>query len=686
MAAFLYTPLEDWQMRVLELHPGTFGQPLTGSLHVVDILDFDGVLIVDQRRRVEYHALSYWWGEPVFDKNITCNGVELSITSDIHAAIQRIRPVDQKLFLWIDSICIDQSNTQERSKQVSMMLKIFSKANSVIIWLGEDDVGEEDDTARYANAVSAPILQQRRLLHALSKRSWFERVWVRQEVWAASRVEIRWHDRSVPWEQSFGRYEETLGIRRASRLERFRATLGDEMRNILADIPLTLDLVSVLNRCAGTKCTDLRDHVYGVLGMSDTKTSTSSSQHSSDIFLTVDYSRPAASVFQDVAEYIIGRDGNLALLYLCPRPGSKVEPLDGAIPSWVPDWRQKHWSLISDRRRASRRVFLLHSTPRIHSPIPGGLRVSAWHLGTIARTRDRTSKVAQLEMLSSDALESLRRCCTRKGHFRISIGPHYLLWYYDTAVKLKTQVLHPINYLLEKADVHLTTAYKSPPTKARTDSLRINFARIDDLAVCWVGIPLDQVAFVRLDHQPTWQQVDTKPDALIQMKQAQTSICVGFAKLQGTPTWAGLKERWHGSAWSPGFVLSHDHFNLPPDLWFPSKWLVPTHAKPGDRIMAVCGGCLPIVVRPQPDRQSVTYVGAADFYVGTELYTVGRSIRETESRHAREVRGSAPGAAYMEADHMSSRNAILHFYYDLLGEMLRASATKCDIFEELDIV
>lgn len=40
---------------------------------------------------------------------------------------------------WTDAICIDQSNVQEHKHQVQMMRQIYSRAESVIVWLGAAD-------------------------------------------------------------------------------------------------------------------------------------------------------------------------------------------------------------------------------------------------------------------------------------------------------------------------------------------------------------------------------------------------------------------------------------------------------------------------------------------------------------------------------------------------------------------
>jgi hypothetical protein len=40
------------------------------------------------------------------------------------------------LYLWIDAICINQTNNKEKSFQVGLMAEIYQQANHVFAWLG----------------------------------------------------------------------------------------------------------------------------------------------------------------------------------------------------------------------------------------------------------------------------------------------------------------------------------------------------------------------------------------------------------------------------------------------------------------------------------------------------------------------------------------------------------------------
>jgi hypothetical protein len=92
-----------------------------------------------------YEALSYTWGEAVLSHEITCNGSSLQVTSNLHDALQYLRPIDGERIMWIDAVCINQTNPQERTAQVGIMKNIYSKSDHVVIWLGKDT--DDDETA-----------------------------------------------------------------------------------------------------------------------------------------------------------------------------------------------------------------------------------------------------------------------------------------------------------------------------------------------------------------------------------------------------------------------------------------------------------------------------------------------------------------------------------------------------------
>lgn len=73
----------------------------------------------------EYEALSYVWGDPMDKVAISLQNTETSVTRNLWNALCRLRLADKPRTLWVDAICIDQSNIEERNQQVGIMRQIY---------------------------------------------------------------------------------------------------------------------------------------------------------------------------------------------------------------------------------------------------------------------------------------------------------------------------------------------------------------------------------------------------------------------------------------------------------------------------------------------------------------------------------------------------------------------------------
>jgi hypothetical protein len=122
------------KIRVFDLEPAprSSSDRISGALREIPL---------DGRRR--YDALSYVWGrdKQIFD--VHCGEVTLSVTQNCHDALKRLRDTTRTRTLWIDTICINQSDDDEKSHQVAMMLDIYRNADRVYIWLGEGTHGSD---------------------------------------------------------------------------------------------------------------------------------------------------------------------------------------------------------------------------------------------------------------------------------------------------------------------------------------------------------------------------------------------------------------------------------------------------------------------------------------------------------------------------------------------------------------
>jgi hypothetical protein len=131
--ASIRPPPQGRCIRVLDLDPlPTFfvnhaKWHLSGKLRVVSLQDCP-----------RFMALSYVWGGYSTPRDVIhCNeGTIIEITTNCRDTLIALRKRYGRLTIWVDAICIDQQDVQEKSKQIPLMEEIYSWAERVIIWLG----------------------------------------------------------------------------------------------------------------------------------------------------------------------------------------------------------------------------------------------------------------------------------------------------------------------------------------------------------------------------------------------------------------------------------------------------------------------------------------------------------------------------------------------------------------------
>jgi len=219
----LYTHLNHHrpQIRLFELAPAALlDYPVFGSLHIVDLDE-------DEEDRPEFDALSYQWGKPVpnYEINIVgdanTNSGSLRVTQNLIHALRDLRQSDESLVIWIDAICIDQQDENEKCHQVPLMRRIYSSARTVRCWIDEEvdpdseafrvlrgfntTVDSSTITSRGANKFAEDEKRKMRLLGKYSWRFWrpvakvflneyWSRLWIQQELHLASSWDFHFRD------------------------------------------------------------------------------------------------------------------------------------------------------------------------------------------------------------------------------------------------------------------------------------------------------------------------------------------------------------------------------------------------------------------------------------------------------------------------------------------------------------
>ncbi|KAK3376432.1 heterokaryon incompatibility protein-domain-containing protein [Lasiosphaeria ovina] len=176
---FKYRQLGRGEIRVLELEPGTGQeQQIRGSLRIISVTPSTAAV-------ERYSALSYTWGLDAQKKHpLLLDGQQFPARESLHQALVALRHKDVARRLWIDAICINQPDEEEKGNQLRLMSMIYSKAETVEIWLGL--AGDDSDIAlRAISGEKFPVRDAGTVLTALDalvRRSWFTRLWIIQEV------------------------------------------------------------------------------------------------------------------------------------------------------------------------------------------------------------------------------------------------------------------------------------------------------------------------------------------------------------------------------------------------------------------------------------------------------------------------------------------------------------------------
>jgi hypothetical protein len=210
--AFKYQSLKYDEIRLLNLLPGADNEPIKGSIWHAPLSSV----------AAGYVAVSYAWGmkerRPFYFEETGANaGIEVTRNLDSVLRVLRNNPKYASTPLWIDAICVNQSDKIEKGLQVQQMGNIFRDAKEVVAWLGDEENSSHEtlETLEEMHAGGQIPARDSRFwgnANDLVGRPWFHRAWIVQELVMPSRVVMMCGPRSqMGWEAFFG------GIRRCER-------------------------------------------------------------------------------------------------------------------------------------------------------------------------------------------------------------------------------------------------------------------------------------------------------------------------------------------------------------------------------------------------------------------------------------------------------------------------------------
>jgi Heterokaryon incompatibility protein (HET) len=94
------------------------------------------------KKKTKYEALSYTWVDELATQPIYIDEKLALVGPNLREAIEFLRDKHNERVLWIDAICINQADVQEKNKQLSIMPYIYTRAQTVVVWLGCHDFGD----------------------------------------------------------------------------------------------------------------------------------------------------------------------------------------------------------------------------------------------------------------------------------------------------------------------------------------------------------------------------------------------------------------------------------------------------------------------------------------------------------------------------------------------------------------
>jgi hypothetical protein len=362
---YKYTPLQsDRHIRLLQIL--TNGDEPNGDEQMPTCAMIQRELPREDKE-LDFEAVSYTWGKPERVAGLTISGGPgiIGLTANLTEAMPYLAKHSKSGLLWIDQLCIDQGNMEEKSKQIGIMHEIYKAADKVIIWLGPEDddcyackkwlidindllprLPSADETSydsyevhrfmRFTeiiriftcaktNSLWIPVIRR------FWKRQWFTRGWVVQEFLLA-RDEV-----FLTGNTSFNMRELTDLINARHSIDTEETSFGYYSIMILKlwlhTDPQPLRFMRIMNLCGQQfQTSEPGDQLYAFLGMLDGLDSAFRPDYS--ISLRLNFTRFAAVLAQHF--------GSLDFLSFCSVNTDvhlETTPIDlTGLPSWVPSW------------------------------------------------------------------------------------------------------------------------------------------------------------------------------------------------------------------------------------------------------------------------------------------------------------------------------------------------------------
>ena len=370
----------------------------------------------------EYTAISYAWGDPDEKRDIEIEhdvldedqetvrkAVPFRVTVNLYGALQALRKEDRDVLVWIDGLCIDQENNEERARQVRLMSKIYGSAAAVAIWLGPEANDSNNalrilkqiaETERSSGDVAGVVASyagnpEFGSLVSLFERDYWKRLWVVQEVFIPNPhiIHVYCGQYSNTWDTymtaatALGRCRSTIDRYFPGNRDHGHHGLSEQhysFAQVLAlQGPTSLPdsgirnlgkhpLLEIMRLCRDKLTANPLDKVYGILGLlpEDIRRD-----------FPVDYKSSVKALYVRIVDHVVSTTKRLDIL--CEAIHFPLHTSNASLPTWCPDWYHMPATKALrnvDRFTASKDRPARH---RFHGERHLKLEIEAVYLGTI---------------------------------------------------------------------------------------------------------------------------------------------------------------------------------------------------------------------------------------------------------------------------------------------------------------
>ncbi|KAF5227582.1 hypothetical protein FANTH_14731 [Fusarium anthophilum] len=315
----------------------------------------------------EYEALSYVWGEPNFSEPIILNDHTFFITPSLKYILSclRQRQDDKPRVIWVDAICINQSDVEERGHQVALMREIYSNCQRDIAWLdpmignkdvkarelySHPDLDMEEEWVQNGMALMREIAEknpqtlkelqdqardggyrlltgsQSMLSAVFDQPTLWGRLWVMQELSLAPRLTLMSRNAELSWDvlKNLFKDEPYFDAFHMGSESSHSPSYYKDFSEVFVPIKLIEDQRRLMSQSKGSKLMDVlvrfremestnpRDKIFGLLGLV-----------TEDHGINVDYVTSVPELYQQATVALINLAGNLDIL--CQNPFERPE-------------------------------------------------------------------------------------------------------------------------------------------------------------------------------------------------------------------------------------------------------------------------------------------------------------------------------------------------------------------------